>query len=158
MHIAMNSWVLYDLGAQVEEVFGQARFIIIYFFATTGGFLASTFWSNSLSMGASAGIMGLIGAMIALGVTQRGAMAQQIRAVYIRWAVYLLIFSLLPGVDMMAHVGGGLAGFAIGYVAGLPGPEGTPRERLWRASSWFCILLTVISFLKLYLWFTQSPA
>ena len=25
MHIAMNSWVLYDLGAQVEEAYGTAR-------------------------------------------------------------------------------------------------------------------------------------
>src|ERR1051326_2052819 len=42
IHIGMNSWVLFDLGAQVEEVFGQARLIVIYFCATVGGFLAST--------------------------------------------------------------------------------------------------------------------
>jgi rhomboid protease GluP len=158
LHILMNSWVLFDLGTQVDEIYGTTRMWVIYFVSNFAGFLLSAWWSRSESIGASAALCGLIGAMIALGVTQRGTLAQQIRSVYIRWAVYLLIFSLLPGVDMMAHVGGGLAGFAIGYVAGLPGAEGTPRERLWRASSWFCILLTVISFLKLYLWFTQSPA
>ena len=158
LHILMNSWVLFDLGTQVDEIYGTTRMWVIYFVSNFAGFLLSAWWSRAESVGASAALCGLIGAMIALGVTQRGAMAQQIRAVYIRWAVYLLIFSLLPGVDMMAHVGGGLAGFGVGYVAGLPGREGTPGERLWRASSWFCILLTVISFLKLYLLFTQSPA
>ncbi len=158
LHILMNSWVLFDLGAQVEELYGAARMWVIYFCSSVAGFLLSAWWSPAVSIGASAALCGLIGAMIALGVTHRHPMSQEIRAVYIRWAVYLLIFSLLPGVDMMAHIGGGIAGFALGYVAGLPGPEGTPTERLWRAASWFCVLLTVISFLKLYLWFTQSPS
>src|SRR5436309_237149 len=30
-HIAMNSWVLFDLGAQVEEVYGTSRMIVFYF-------------------------------------------------------------------------------------------------------------------------------
>jgi hypothetical protein len=53
IHIAMNSWVLFDLGAQIEEVFGPSRLIVIYFCATVGGFLASTFWSRALSIGGS---------------------------------------------------------------------------------------------------------
>jgi len=68
LHIAMNSWVLFDLGAQVEESYGSSRFLVFYFVSTVFGFLASFWFSNSLSVGASAGLMGLIGAMIALGV------------------------------------------------------------------------------------------
>lgn len=158
LHILMNSWVLFDLGAQVDEIYGATRMWVIYFCSNFAGFLLSAWWSPSLSIGASAALCGLIGAMIALGVSHRGPAAEMIRAVYIRWAIYLLVFSFLPGVDMMAHVGGGLAGFGIGYLAGLPGPDGSPKERLWKASSWFCILLTALSFLKLYLWFTQSPS
>jgi len=158
LHILMNSWVLFDLGAQVEELYGASRMWVIYFVSSVAGFLLSAWWSPAISIGASAALCGLIGAMIALGVTQRHPMAQAIRSVYIRWAVYLLVFSLLPGVDMMAHVGGGLAGFALGYIADLPGAEGSPKERLWQASAWFCVLLTAVSFLKLYLWFTQTPS
>ena len=61
LHIGMNSWVLFDLGAQVEEVYGASRLIVVYFMATVFGFLLSTFWTAALSVGASAGIMGLIG-------------------------------------------------------------------------------------------------
>ena len=106
LHIGMNSWVLFDLGAQVEEAYGASRLIVIYFLGTVFGFLLSTFWTSALSVGASAGIMGLLGAMIALGVRNRHTAAgAAIHSMYIRWAVYVLIFGLLPGlnIDNAAH-------------------------------------------------------
>ena len=41
LHILMNSWVLFDLGAQVEAIYGAARMWVIYFVATIGGFYVS---------------------------------------------------------------------------------------------------------------------
>src|ERR1019366_2346356 len=82
-HILMNSWVLFDLGAQVEELYGSSRMLVIYFLSTVGGFYASAVWSPAISMGASAGLMGLVGAMIALGVRHRNAMGAAIRGMYI---------------------------------------------------------------------------
>ena len=157
-HILMNSWVLFDLGPQVEELFGAARMWTIYFVSNFCGYLLSAWWSPTLSIGASAALCGLIGAMIALGVKHEGPAASMIRGVYIRWAIYILIFSFLPGVDMMAHIGGGVSGFGLAYVAGLPKSPNRPEERLWRVSAWICVLLTLLSFLKLYLWFTQTPS
>src|SRR5207249_7151851 len=74
LHIAMNSWVLYDLGAQVEQVYGTSRMIVFYFVSTVCGFFLSTLWNPGISVGSSAGIFGLIGAMIALGVRHRSAL------------------------------------------------------------------------------------
>jgi rhomboid protease GluP len=155
-HILMNSWVLFDLGPQVEQIYGAPRMWTIYFCSSFFGFLVSAWWSPVESIGASAALCGLIGAMIALGVTQHGPAAQMIRSVYLRWAMYILVFSLFGGVDMAAHVGGGLAGFGLGYIAGLPGRQKSLTERLWRACAWFCVFLTLVSFLKLYLWFIRS--
>jgi len=56
LHIAMNSWVLYDLGAQVEEAYGTARFLVLYFVTSIAGFYASMWWSVSISVGASAAL------------------------------------------------------------------------------------------------------
>src|SRR5947209_8595205 len=65
LHIAMNSWVLYDLGAQVEQIYGTPRFLVIYFLGTVGGFyLSARLNPLVLSGGSSAGLMGLIGSMI----------------------------------------------------------------------------------------------
>jgi rhomboid protease GluP len=157
LHILMNSWVLFDLGAQVEEMYGSSRMLVIYFISTVGGFYASALLNAAVSMGASAGLMGLVGAMIALGVRHRNAMGAAIRGMYMRGAVIVLAFGMIGAfhVDNAAHIGGLAAGFGIAYLAGTPGREGV-LENVWRAASWFCILLTIVSFLKMYLWFAAS--
>jgi rhomboid protease GluP len=93
--------------------------------------------------------------MIALGVRDRTGFGAAIRAVYIRWLIYILLFSFLPGVDMAAHVGGLVGGFGLAYLAGEPRYESSATEKLWRISSFCCILLTAASFLKMYLWFSH---
>ncbi len=154
-HIAMNSWVLFDLGAQVEELFGTSRLIVIYFCATVTGFLASTLWSDTLSIGASAGIMGLVGAMIALGMMHRSALGDAVKRTYLRWAVYILLIGLLPffRTDNAAHVGGLAGGFAMAWLAGTVRRYADMRERIWHYAAYACLALTAFSFLKMYLAF-----
>lgn len=156
LHILMNGWVLFDLGAQVEEIYGTSRMLVIYFISNVCGFYLSTVWTSALSVGASAALFGLIGAMIALGVRHRTALGREIRGMYIRWAIYGLLFGLLPGfhVDNAAHIGGLASGFAMAYLTGTPRLEGSATEKFWRAASVVCILLTAYSFLKMYLWFS----
>jgi rhomboid protease GluP len=149
-HILMNSWVLFDLGAQVEEIYGASRMWVIYLISSIAGFYLSNLWNPAPSVGASAALFGLIGAMIALGVRHRTALGGAIRGMYTRWAVYGLVFSLLPGVDMAAHLGGLGAGFVIGYAAGSPRYEGSLTERAWRTAAWLCVILTAVAFIKMY--------
>ncbi|MGA2274401.1 MAG: rhomboid family intramembrane serine protease [Bryobacteraceae bacterium] len=157
LHILMNSWVLFDLAPQVEEIYGASRMWVIYFVSSVAGFYLSNLWNPlSPSVGASAALCGLIGAMIALGVTHRSAVGEAIRSTYMRWAIYILIFSFLPGIDMAAHIGGGITGFAVAYLAGTPRYEGAPVERLWQAGALICLGLTVVSFALWYLWFSHS--
>jgi rhomboid protease GluP len=157
LHILMNSWVLFDLGAQVEEMYGASRMLVIYFVSNVCGFYLSSLFSPGLSIGASAAACGLIGAMIALGLRDRTGFGAAIRAAYIRWAVYMLIISvMIKGIDLAAHVGGLVGGFALAYLAGEPRYEGSATEKLWRISSFCCILLTIASFLKMYLWFSHN--
>src|ERR1035437_6989128 len=134
-HILMNSWVLFDLGAQVEEIYGSSRMLVIYFISTVGGFYASAMWSASVSVGASAGLFGLVGAMIALGVRHRNPMGAAIRGMYLRGAVIGLAFGMIGmfHVENAAHIGGLAAGFGIAYLAGNTGRGGIVGN-LWRAA------------------------
>jgi rhomboid protease GluP len=153
LHILMNSWVLYDLGAQTEQFYGTPRFLVVYFAGTVGGFYLSSVLNPLVpSLGASAGIMGLIGAMIAFGVANRSSLGRQIRSVYGRWVVYIIAFGLIPGlnVDNWAHIGGLAAGFIVGYVAGTPVHSSPSRETFWRALATLCVMLTVWSFFLVY--------
>jgi rhomboid protease GluP len=142
-HIFMNSWALYALAGQVEELYGSPRFIVFYIVSTICGFLASAWWSPSVSVGASAGIFGMIGVMIALG--------SAVRADYTQWAVYGLVMGLLPGfrVDNAAHLGGLAAGFAIAWIAGPPKLYESWRDTLWKAAAGVCVAITAFSFLMM---------
>jgi len=155
VHILMNGWVLIDLGAQVEIVYGPARLIVFYVLTSIAGFLLSAWWSPALSIGASAALFGFIGAMIALGVANPSSVGQMIRKLYLRWALYGLAFGLLPGfhIDNAAHVGGLACGFVLGYAAGIPAHSTYARERLWQIAAGACVLLTLVSFYLVYLHF-----
>ena len=159
LHILMNMWVLYDLGAQSEESYGTSRYLTIYFIAGITGFLASFYWApNTPSVGASAGICGLIGAMIALGVKDRSSWGTEIRRFYVRWVIYLLAFGLLfPATDNAAHIGGLAGGFAVGYLAGTPGYS-QALERVWQLAAGIAIALTAFSFFKMFMGLVARPS
>jgi len=154
IHILMNSWVLFDLGAMVEEAYGWARMLVIYLAATITGFYASLWWAPyGLSVGASAAIMGLLGAMIALTVRSRSSAAAAYRGFFVRWAIYGLAIGLLPGlhIDNAAHLGGLAGGFAVGYLAGTPKLlANSLNERFWRAAAYMSIGVAGIAFLLMY--------
>jgi rhomboid protease GluP len=152
LHILMNMWVLFDLGTQTEEMYGTSRYLAIYLATTVTGFLASFFWAPHVpSVGASAGICGLIGAMIALGVRDKSSWGTEIRRFYVRWVIYLLVFGLLfPATDNAAHIGGLAGGFVIGYIAGTPGFS-SATERVWQGISGIALALTAFSFFKMFM-------
>jgi hypothetical protein len=53
-------------------------------------------------------------------------------------------------------VGGLVGGFGTAYVAGLPRAEGSWQERVWKIAAYVCILLTAISFFRMYQWLTRG--
>src|SRR5262249_47308259 len=155
LHILMNSWAMFDLGAEVENTYGTSRYLVIYFVSTITGYLASFWWKPYIvSIGASAGIFGLIGAMIAIGTRERTSYAAAMRGAYLRWAGIMLVIGLLGyfAIDNAAHIGGGIGGFIVGYAAGMPRVSG-PRETFWRALAGVCIAITILAFLEMFLRF-----
>ncbi len=151
-HLLMNSWALFDLGSQVEEIYGSSRLILLYVLSTIGGFYASYLWSPVLSVGSSAGIFGLIGVMIALGVGTRSALGDHVKSLYIRWAVYGLLFGLMPffHIDNAAHIGGLAVGFGLGWLVGLPNLINENREALIRWLSYASLAVAVGCFALMF--------
>jgi rhomboid protease GluP len=163
-HIAMNSWVLWDLGAQIEEHFGTPRYMLIYLAATVLGFYASYIWNPGLSIGASAGIFGLIGAMIALGRRDGTSYGRAMSSHYTRWAAIMIGLGLLPtgmlfgmAFDNAAHIGGLTAGFVVAYLAGTPRRTGV-AEHLWRTAGWVSVGVTVVAFYYMARWLMVTAA
>ncbi len=158
LHIAFNSWALFVLGSQVEEVYGTPRFLVMYFASTVGGFFLSARMNMGLSIGASAGIMGLIGCMVAFGHASQTSLGRQIRNQYLGWLGLNLVWGFMPGssIDNYAHIGGFAAGFAVAWFAGTPMRSTRTKEAAWRVAAAFCVLVTAWCFWLMYSHY-QSP-
>jgi len=130
LHIAFNLLWVRQLAPETAELYGPGRTVIIYTFATIIGFAVSStmgfvvpslgslgvllytlrLGGAELSVGASAAILGLLGAHVCYshrtGSRYAGAVAWQ-------YAVVLILFGfVMHGVDNWAHIGG----FAGGYL------------------------------------------
>jgi rhomboid protease GluP len=157
LHILMNSYALFIVGSQVEQDYGVNRYIVFYIFTTVTGFLASYYWTAAISVGASAGIFGLMGAMIVLGMRDKSAYGAAIRSQYLLWAG--LSFALAAfgdlAIDNAAHIGGIVGGFLLAYVAGTPGFSRTV-EQVWRGLAIAAMAVTAFAFVKWFLWLTAN--
>ena len=151
LHIGMNSWSLYVVGSQTEEAYGTPRFLLFYVATTITGFYASMLWRPlTPSVGSSAAIFGLIGAMIALGLRDRSAYGAQVKAMYMQWAVFGLVMGLSSRIDNMAHLGGMAGGFALAYVAGTPRYTDKGKEMFWKIAGGAAVLLTLAAFAMMF--------
>ncbi len=112
IHLALNMFVLFLIGPQLERVLGAARYLALYFVALVGGSLAVVLMGQS-ALGASGAIFGLLGAAAAYQYRNHINMLQSGLAMLI---VLNLIFSLQAGISMAAHVGGLLAGAVTGFL------------------------------------------
>jgi rhomboid protease GluP len=155
-HILMNSWVLFDLGAEVEQIYGTSRLIVFYFFSTVTGFFLSSNLMHGVSLGSSAGIFGLIGAMLAFGVTDKSSLGANVKALYSRWLVYALVLSFIPGVDYFAHIGGLAGGFVAGYLASTPRARLMWKEPLIRGLAAASLVLTAGAFTMMFYYMSRS--
>jgi rhomboid protease GluP len=122
LHIFFNLLWIRQLAPAVGELYGPGRMVIIYTIAGVVGFAASSFAGNylgflpfwflrgaGLTVGASASIFGLLGALVYYG---RRTGSSQVHAQAMSWALMMFVFGLLMrGVDNYAHAGGFLGGY-----------------------------------------------
>jgi membrane associated rhomboid family serine protease len=111
LHIVFNMMWVRDLGPAMADIIGPARTVIIYTVAGFCGFLLSSTVGVGFTMGASASVFGLLGALVHYG---RKSGSSLIRGQALQYAVVLFVFGfMMRGVDNFAHAGG----FAGGYLA-----------------------------------------
>jgi membrane associated rhomboid family serine protease len=118
LHLGMNMLVLWFIGPALEDYLGHARFALLYIVSGLAGSAGALMLSaNSLTVGASGAIWGLMGAALML----------EWRRIYVfgGQALGLVVFNLaitflIPGISIGGHigglVGGGLAALAFIYL------------------------------------------
>ena len=122
LHILFNMLWVRQLGPAVADLYGAGRMVIIYTFGSIVGFALSTlagyflWWmpifflrGAAQTLGASAPIFGLLGALVYYG--RRGG-SSMVGAQALQYALILGIFGfIMQGVDNYAHAGGFLGGW-----------------------------------------------
>ena len=115
IHIGFNMYLLYILGTMLEPAIGRARFVALYFTSLLGGsFGALLINPDSLTVGASGAVFGLMGGSIVI-MRARGfdPMASGIPMLI---GLNLLITFVFPGISIGGHIGGLVAGVAAAYL------------------------------------------
>jgi rhomboid protease GluP len=147
LHILFNMLWVRQLAPPSAEIYGPARTIIIYTIASITGFLLSSVaglfaiprFGAMLTVGASAPIFGLLGAMMHYG--RRGG-SSLIHAEAKGYAIAMFVFGLImPGVDNAAHLGG----FCGGYLASMWLDPLKPERVNHMIGALVCLVLTVLS-------------
>ena len=121
LHVALNAYFFWLFGRVVESVFGRTWMLLIFL---VSGFLASVASYAfgpvmALAVGASGAISGVFGAFIAYNYRRRHLAAN---AANLRMALTVIVLNafiavVYSSIDWRAHVGGLVAGFALGYLA-----------------------------------------
>ncbi|MBM3220378.1 MAG: rhomboid family intramembrane serine protease [Candidatus Rokubacteria bacterium] len=146
LHILFNVLWIRQLGPAVEELYGQARLVIVFTLSGVLGYALSNFVGIPFTIGASGSIFGLLGAMVAYGRKRGGSFGAMVLRQYGMWAAILFVFGLLPGTgaNNYAHAGGFVGGLAMGFVLSF---EDLRRESvLERVIAGVLVALTALAF------------
>jgi len=125
LHLVVNGWALYQLGALMEIWIGSARFAGLYFVSGIAGSSASFLWSYLLrgrgdvvSAGASGAIFGILGALIGFLLRRRDRLTPQAKALLTQllfWAgLNVFLGFTIAFIDNAGHLGGLATGFVLG--------------------------------------------
>jgi rhomboid protease GluP len=146
MHLAFNSIALYQIGPQVEEVFGSAKFIFIYLATGIFAGIASMVINPSFTAGASGALFGLIGLMAVYGYRLGGTYGRALMRSMLIWAAFGFVIGLGPGINNIAHGGGFVAGGALGFLIPPESSTSHAAARLWNVVMILCVLAVAGSF------------
>jgi len=169
LHLALNMFLLYQIGRVSEATWGRMRFLAIYLVTGLFGGLASAWW-NALdavqasagsplqmalglvpmpnmvvSIGASGALLGAAGALL-VHAMRRGDQAHVDRNVILQ--VVLLNIGmgfLISGTDNAAHVGGALSGILIGACLMTPRDAAPRINPVLRSVAVFGVMLLALA-------------
>ena len=115
IHLGMNMLALWWLGGPLEEAIGSRRYAMLYVVSGLAGSAGALIASpNSLTVGASGAIFGIMGAMVVLQYQATGSIAgPALTLIVINVAFSFAIAGISIGGHIGGLVGGVLGGFAL---------------------------------------------
>jgi len=114
LHLAMNMYALWSLGALLEPEIGSLRFLLLYFIAGIVAGIASLLFNVFVvSVGASGAIFGLYGYVLGAELIRSYRDMNKLQPVLVNFVIFLVVNVFVTNVlniDLAGHVGGCIAG------------------------------------------------
>ena len=119
LHLFFNMMALRQIAPLVSGEFGPSRMFIIYTLSGVAGYLVSCLAGVLFTIGASASVCGLIGALYFFGRSRGGSYGNRVSGEVSGWLISLVIFGLvMPGINNWGHGGGVVGGVLLGKLLG----------------------------------------
>jgi rhomboid protease GluP len=119
LHIFFNLAAFRQLSAVTVREYGASRMFIIFTLGGIAGFVISYLAGVRLTIGASAGICGLVGAILYYGRRRGGLYGTALYKQVGMWVIVIFVFGLVvPGINNWGHGGGIIAGALLAHVLG----------------------------------------
>ena len=119
LHLVFNMLALRQIAPLMILEFGANRTIILYTLGSVGGFFISSLAGVPFTIGASAAICSLIGALLYYGRSRGGVYGKNVFSQIGGWALGIALFGfLVPGINNWGHGGGMAVGALLAYLLG----------------------------------------
>ncbi len=153
IHIGFNMMSLMQLGPALEELYGSARYFFLYIATGMFGFLVSAAFQH-YSLGASGGLLGLVGVMLAITTKRGGAYMRELRSRLVSSVVVLFVLGFSGvGIDNYAHFAGLAAGFGLGKLFADRQPMNAAERNRAQVLGWLVGIVIIASFVLMILHF-----
>jgi membrane associated rhomboid family serine protease len=114
IHLGLNMFVLWFVGAPVEQAIGRGRFIALYIVSGLAGSAGALLFSpHAVTVGASGAIFGILGAALVLEFQRSYVLGGQALGLIV---VNLVLTFAIPNISVGGHIGG-LVGGALSMFA-----------------------------------------
>jgi membrane associated rhomboid family serine protease len=137
VHLLMNGYALWALGPLVESLSSRWTLPVVHLIAVLAGMAASLLVTpdGPPSVGASGGLMGLLGFLAVLSWRRRAGLPRGFASAMLTSIALMAVlgFVLREYVDNAAHAGGLVAGVVVALLAVRRGPDLPARPPRWMA-------------------------
>ncbi|WP_274363571.1 rhomboid family intramembrane serine protease [Paenibacillus thermotolerans] len=115
LHLLFNSFTVFVFAPPMERILGKIRYLFMFLFAGVIGNVFTNLYPNLVaSLGASGAVYGIFGAYLFIALFRKRLLDDNSRKTLYAMIIVGVIYSVaVPGINLLAHLGGFIGGFVI---------------------------------------------